>query len=183
MWRISLPTEKRSSYLSGYMSRVAQWMPRHKYLLLITTFLATLMVISALAIVQYAVAQIQQKETAIEAGTQSVSTSSATQQAENESEQQVNVSASPTQTTPDNPAFINHEHGANATMDVRVNGRTIPVPQNGSVNTTVPTGNGSANVSVNVEAHSSDLATSSSSSFVHVNSHSSHSQISIEHSP
>lgn len=179
MWRFSLPIEKRSSYLGDQLSQVAQWAPRHKYLL----FAAIISVLCAIAIAlvafQYAAMGSKQKEN-VSAGTRATTVVSDNQVVTDN--QQTTLSAETNQPTPDNQASINSGSQTNSNTEVKVNNKTIPVPENGSVHTTVPTDNGSASVSINVDSNSSGSANSSSSSFVQVNSNSNQSQVTIEHS-
>src|SRR3990167_7202430 len=78
MWRNSLPTKKRSSYLGESLSHALRWMPRHKYASLIVILLATMTVISTFAVVQYAVARIGQQRS-VSTGVHSTSVSSEVQ--------------------------------------------------------------------------------------------------------
>lgn len=179
MWRNSLPTEKRSSYLRESLSHALQWVPRHKYVSLIILFLASMTVISTLAVVQYAVARIGQQRGA-SIGTHSTSVSSDVQTTA--TAQQMQEPSKTDETTPENQASINSQTQTEATTNVKVNGQKIAVPENGTVHTTVPTNNGSTSVSINVDANSTDSSSSSSSSFVQVSSNSTQSQVNIEHS-
>lgn len=69
----------------------------------------------------------------------------------------------------------NSENNANVHTEITVNGQSIPVPQNGSTQQTINTGNGE--VSVNVQSSSSN--NNNGSSFTSVNSFSSSASASV----
>lgn len=176
MWKISLPPAKRLGYLSGQLVETTNRIYRHKRMFV--TFLSMVLLVTATVIVmlQRAAASTTQKE-AVVSGSHTTTMSSQQSATQNQPAQPTDMQSS----TPKQASIVTNE--SSAKTELKVNNQTIPVPENGTVHTTVPTDNGSSSVSINVDASSTGTAHSSSSSFVQVSSNSSQSQVTVQQSP